>query len=168
MRARPLEAIPIDELMRHGVWEYDLNEEAYEPEQDETWMLPVRDLPVDDLLNRITATEVTLANGAVLPAIIGGVSVRSEEATREFITVSLATDYGWFHLARYFDVDCEDYGPDALADRLGLRVDEIFPLCYDVSRLLMGLQTVTKGSIPAVPDRRLSAEERMQLLFRDL
>ncbi len=164
MGARPLADIPLDELLERRVWEYDLEEAGYEADQDETWASPVRSLPVRDLANRVVATEVTLANGTVLPAVVGNVSLKSESATREFITVSLWLDDRWFPLARYFDPGYETYGPDALAAALGLRKEEVFPIRYDISRVAVGSEGALKGEVQCEPTHRLSEDERMDLL----
>jgi len=167
MKARPIDAIPIDELLDNQVWEFDLNEGWYEADQDETWVRPVRSLPVDNLDNRVVATSVTLANGSTLPANISNVSLNLPSVTREFITTSLWVGDRWFHLARYFDPEHETYGPDALAGELGLQKEEVFPIRYDISSVAIGTVDVVKGEIPAEPLQRLSKEERMDLILED-
>lgn len=167
MGARPMTDIRLDEILERRVWEYDLDEAGYEADQDETWVCPVRSLPVRDLTNRVVVTEVTLANGTVLPAVIGNVLLGSESATREFITISLWLGDRWFPLARYFDPGYETYGPDALAGELGLHKEEVFPIRYDISSVAIGTEDVVRGEIPAEPVQRLSKEERMDLILED-
>lgn len=164
-QSRPVINIPLDELIKFRVWEYDLNEADYKPEQDETWVYPVRSQPVQDLANRVVATEVTLANDTSVPALIGNVSLGSESATEEFITISLWLGDRWFALARYFDPEYETFGPDALAAALGLRKEEAFPIRYDISHVAVGSENVVKGDVWAEPAHRLSEDERMELLL---
>lgn len=163
--ARPIVSIPLDELLDRRVWEYDLNEAAYESEQDETWVLPVQSLPVRDLANRVVATKVVLANGTSVPALISNVFLEAESATKEFITISLWLTDKWFPLARYFDPECETFGPDALAAALGLRKEDVFPIRYDISQVVVGSESVVKGEVKAEPTQRLSEDERMELLL---
>ena len=165
MKARPIDRIPIQELEKYGVWEFDLDEEDYEDAQDESWVCPVRELPVHTLVNRIAVTRLTLANGTQIPGMLGNVDLAVARRHREFVGVSVCKDDHWFHLARYFDVDYDEAGPSALAEFLGLSVTDVFPLRYDISAITVGLPEVMRGSIPAEPLARLTREERFDLIF---
>jgi hypothetical protein len=46
-----------------------------------------------------------------------------------------------------------------LAGFLGLHVEEVFPIRYDISGVAVGLDEVVRGEIPAEPAERLTGEE---------
>lgn len=79
--------------------------------------------------------------------------------------ISLKKGDEWFHLARYFDSEYGRYGPEQLAGFLGLPVDEVFPISYDISLIAEGNEDVLKGQFHSEPLERLSRDERMSLLF---
>ncbi|MHB1457633.1 MAG: hypothetical protein ACYC0V_12035 [Armatimonadota bacterium] len=166
MKARPIPEIPIDELLQYGVWTFDMDEESYTPEQDESWVVPVTHLPIDDFNNCIVVTNLRLANNQTVTGMMDNIDLDSIEKTEVFIGVSIAKDGEWFHLARYFDVEYDRYGPERLAEFLGLSIDEVFPVSYDIGSLAVGAERVLKRSIPAKPERRLTEEEIMALIFK--
>lgn len=163
MKARPIPAIPANELLHYGVWEFDMDEENYSDEQDETWVLPVLHLPVDDLSNRIVVTKLKLANNQEVVGMMDNIELNNIESTKVFIGVSVEKEGGWFHLERYFDALYDKYGPSQLAEFLGLQIDQVFPISYDISLLATGNVNVIKGIIPAEPEQRLSFDERRKL-----
>jgi hypothetical protein len=81
--------------------------------------------------------------------------------TRQFLALTVfgGESQGGFTLARYFDVDYERRGPAALAGFLGLRVEEVFPVAYDIGAVAVGLAEVIRGSIPSEPAEKLTEEE---------
>src|SRR5271157_1145792 len=100
----PVEQLTPEDLKAFPVWEYDLDGETIEG-QDETWVRPVERYPVTDLANRVIGVPVTLRDGTQIVACLGNVALGSEAATREFLTLSLWHQGQWIDLARYFDVD---------------------------------------------------------------
>jgi len=166
-KARPLYGIPPDEILHHKVWEFDLDEENYAPEQDEAWVCPVCTLPVSSLENRVVVTQVMLANGESAVAVLSNVDLDDPRATREFITISVEKGRAWFHLARYFDAEYKNYGPEELANFIGLSVEEVFPIRYDISDVAMGSGEVVRGEVNAEPLEKLTDEERMSLVLGD-
>ena len=54
------------------------------------------------------------------------------------VTLRIHRDGAWFDLARYFDPDPVERGPEALAHFLGLPVDEVFPISFDVREYVEG------------------------------
>jgi hypothetical protein len=162
---KPVDQLTAADLTAFPVWEYDLNDEATDG-RDETWVRPVELYPVADLANRIIGTSVTLHNGVRMVARLGNVALGSETATREFLTLNLWHRDQWTGLARYFDVDHARRGPRALSQQLGLTVDGVFPILYDISAHAQGLEAVLRGSVEAEPKRRLSENERISLAPR--
>ncbi len=164
--SRPVDELTPEDFEAHPVWEYDLHAEA-SPDRDETYMVPLRRYPVNDLGNRVIGTRITLNCGAQFPATLSNVSLRNARRTREFLFLSLWHNGQWIHLARYFDVDYDQQGPEYLASQLGLSCADVFPISYDISAHAEGADAVLRGTIEAEPGDRLSDEDRMALIFED-
>jgi hypothetical protein len=159
---RPRAAIPVDELLGRGVWEFAPEDET----RDETWLLPVSPLPVSSLAGRVAVTTAHLRTGEAVPVSLSNVALANPGRTREFLVASFCLeDANWFHVARYFDPDYGRNGPAALAAALGRSVNDIFPIRYDLSRLAVGDVSVVYGIIPAEPEVRIDRKERMRLLL---
>jgi len=165
LRARPIDSIPVEVLLRHAVWEYDLDEAGYEPEQDETWVSPVAELPVDDLSNRVVVTKATLASGQTVTATLSNLSLGHARKTKHFLLLSVEKDGQWQHLARYFDAWSDTSGAEQLAGFLGLHLEDVFPISYDISAVARGVPEVVAGKISAEPDEKLIQDELMALLL---
>jgi hypothetical protein len=158
------ELVPSD-LASHRVWEFADDMEAELP--DETYMRPVDELPVDSLSGRLASAHLTLANGHRLLALLGNIDLADPVTTEHFLTITVFYRSGErFDLARYHDVDYERRGPAALAAFLGLPLEAVFPIRYDVSDIASGRADCMSQSIPAVPSSRLSQDELIQLSLR--
>ena len=57
-------------------------------------------------------------------------------------------------------------GPEALAKRLGLRVEDLFPIHYDISSLCVGDSAALIGLIDKEPKERLTRAQLMELTLR--
>jgi hypothetical protein len=155
-----LDSLPIAELLRAGVWEFDTDQTTH----DETRVLPVTPLPAKSLEGRFAVANVVLAAGAVLPAKLGNVDVNNARRTRLLLALSVLLPSGeWFHLARHFDHNYVEYGPGALAAALRLPLDQVFPIGYDLSNLLFGDAASVVGSVPAVPVERITRGDAIRL-----
>jgi hypothetical protein len=162
MKAKPVAALTPEDLARHPVWEYDIGNESL-PGRDETWMVPVKALPVTDLSNRLASTALRLRNGQVLPGLLDGVDLQDAFRNQQFLGLSIWHENGWFHLVRSYE--SARMSPAALAARLGLTVEQAFPIAYDISGWAKGLPEVVRGEVSPEPEPRLSEEERMDLIF---
>ncbi len=158
--ARPVDALTVADIREAPVWEFALCEELY---PDETYVTPVRALPVLDLGRRVVGTQVLLRNGKCCWAILGGIDLSSLRRTQQCRGLSLSCEGKWFHLARYHDADYSEHGPDQLAKFLGLTRSEVFPISYDISSVAKGEPAVVRGQIPAEPEEKLSDDELIQL-----
>jgi hypothetical protein len=163
MDAKPVTDLTADDLACFPVWEYDTGAESL-PGRDESWVVPVLDLPVDSLSNRVVGVSLRLG-GHEWVGLLGNIDLDDPKATREFAALSVWRNGSWFHLARYFDIDRERRGPIQLAEHLGLPVGEVFPVWYDLSGVAEGHPDVVRGRIDAEPAARLTEAERMALLF---
>jgi len=158
------ELVPSD-LTCHRVWEFADDIEAELP--DETYMRPVEELPVDSLSGRLASAYLTLANGDRLLAVLSNIDLGDPVSTEHFLALTAFSRSGErFDLARYHDVDYERRGPAALAAFLGLPLDAVFPMRYDVSDVAVGHRDCLCRSIPAVPASRLSREELIGLALK--
>ncbi|MCV2366472.1 hypothetical protein LNV23_23865 [Paucibacter sp. DJ1R-11] len=77
-----------------------------------------------------------------------------------FLTLSIVKPSGErFHLARYHDIAYNSSGPDALATFVGLKVDDVFPIEYDIATIASGVPSCLRGSLHSQPNVRLSRAE---------
>jgi hypothetical protein len=163
MGAKPVANLTPGDLVRFPVWEYDNDNETL-PGRDETWVVPVTNLPVSSLSGRVVGVSLGLG-GRNEVGLLGNIAVANARATREFATLSVYHKGSWFHLARYFDYDWDRRGPTQLAEFLGLTVAEVFPIWYDLSKVALGHPEVLRSRIEAEPAERLTAPQRMALIF---
>lgn len=62
-------------------------------------------------------------------------------------------------MARYFDLWWEQRGPRAVADFLGSRLEDVFPIAYDIRDHAIGDPDALVGSFEQEPTERLTQEE---------
>ena len=155
---KPVESLQPIDFGIYPVWQY-VNSDA----AGETSVRPVARLPVASLNGKLVGVQVLLANGTATWALIGNVDTKNPRMTEHFITILLHKNCQWFALARYHDFDTDTRGPSALAKFLGLEVDEVFPISYDLSRFVKGGPKALRGSILKEPRERLSRSEIIAL-----
>ena len=163
MRKKVEELTPAD-LAAFPVWEFGDEDGPL----GDTAVHPVELLPVDDLSCRIVGTEVVLSNGQRYCASLGNVDLTDYKWTQNFLVLSVWAPGGWYHLARYRDPDFERRGPSGLAAFLGLSVEQVFPISYDISKVCIGDPSVIVGQIPQVLSDLISEEDSMRLLMPKL
>ena len=83
--------------------------------------------------------------------------------TEHFLTLSIERDARWFTLARYHDLDRTENGPHALARFLGLSIEEVFPISYDIRQYVNGEAAALSGYIHEEPRERLSRTEIIRM-----
>ena len=163
---KPVEELTIRDLKRYPVWGFDLANEGQDG-RDETWVKPVKTLPVTDLSNRIVGTYARLACGNSVYCLLGNISLNDLRLTQQFLGITVyKNNYEKFFLARYFDIDYDCSGPEALTRFLGMRIEDVFPILYDISSIAVGHDVVIKGTIPQEPAERLPEEELSKLVLR--
>lgn len=111
------------------------------------------------LTNRVVATEVVLADGSTLWALLENVDVTSPQFTRHWMVSHFLVGARWWRLARYHDIDADKRSPQALAAKLGKAVDEVFPISYDIRAHCAADSEALTGRITAEPDVRLKRAE---------
>ena len=118
--------------------------------------------------NRIVGVTLHLANGAEVDGMLCNITLDDLRHTEQFRCVAAFLDDGSiFHLARYYDAEYDRHGPMALAEHLGIELDEVFPISYDISDIATGRPDVVVGQIPLEPRERLTDEERWGLIRED-
>lgn len=161
--AKSISNIMPPDIQQYPVWEFIYDDEKSYP--DESWARPVRKIPVDSFDGRIIGIQVCLANGQHRWAIIGNIDLENERRNRQFITLNIYDHAEWFMLARYFDVDYSQSGPQQLADFLGLPIDEVFPIHYDYSHLVSCSDCCSKGKVQKEPAEQLTDEQRLKMIL---
>jgi hypothetical protein len=134
---------------------------------EDVLLRPVTKWPVTDLGGSVAGAEVTLANGSKVFATFGNVFPDDPRATRHLLALSVALPNGkWFNLARYFEPTVRIFGPTHLAQALGLPVEAVFPISYDLRALIVGKEEALQGTILAEPQERLTLKEVRNLRRR--
>jgi hypothetical protein len=145
------ELLTTADLQQAPVWEF-----VNDDELGETAMRPIKKLPVKNLASRLVGTEVRLANGNKVWGLLGNVKVTNPKLNEHFITLSVERDGIWFTMARYHDIERKERGPQALAKFLRLRIDEVFPISYDISRFSLGDPAALVGTLDKEPQEKLT------------
>jgi hypothetical protein len=145
-------------------------EKGYDEDDiDETAYVPVLKLPVAELNSGLeVGTQVTLANGKKTWAVIGGIESSNPKSSAHFMTIAFEKDGDWFLLARPMDTWNKSHGPEELAKFLGMNVDDIFPISYDISKYVAMQSPAHSGQILKEPGDKISEKEASDAIFADL
>ena len=154
---------PVDKLNEKEIKEFPVWQFTNSDVPDETYVFPLKKLPVKSLSNRIVFTEFTLANKHKLFGSIANVSLENQRLNQHFISISILKNEDWFHLARYFDFDYNERNPNALAKFLNIPIDDIFPLSIDISKYCVSDQVSLILSYPKEPIEKLTRSEVIAL-----
>lgn len=155
----PEEMTPED-FEQSPVWEFALDLE----EIDDRLLRPVTELPVDDLGNRVVGTQVRLANGARMWAAIQCLHLDDPYKTRHLMWLSFFVGGRWIGLVRYHDPGQNMCGPIPVARALGLDVNDVFPVTYDVRHCCTGDPLAVTGVVEADPKDKLTRAQIMDLI----
>lgn len=158
-KSKKVEELSASDLEKYPVWRFTNADEV----AGETIVSPVTRIPVKNMTGKIVGTQVHLRNGSKVWAILGNLDLENEKLTKHFLTLSVLRDRAWFTMARYHDFDSEKRGPLALNDFLGLTIEEVFPVSYDISDYCTGSPRVLVGVIEKEPIERLSRAEIIAL-----
>lgn len=155
---KPIEDLTDFDLKQYPIWQY-VNDDRF----GETMVRPVRKFPVVNFSNRVVGDYVNFSNGFKVLGLIGNVDVKNTKLTEHFLTLSILKEGTWYSLPRYHDFDYSERGPSALAEFLGLNVDDIYPISFDIRRFSAGNEAVLAGYIAKEPLCRLSRAEIIAL-----
>jgi hypothetical protein len=156
--AKRVEDLTVSDLEQYAVWRF-LNDDQI----GETMMAPEKKTPVKVLDGCLVGTKVRLSNGGEMWALLGNVDSSDPRSTQHFLTLSVWKGANTFAMARYHDFDAEERGPQALAKFLGLPVDEVFPISYDISQYASGKREALVGVIEKEPRERLTRAQIIKL-----
>jgi hypothetical protein len=92
---KQVDTLQVADLQAHPVWQYTNREGG-----DETFVRPVKRVPIANLSGKVVGTQVMLANGRRAWALIGNVDPTNARLTEHFITLSVERDGQWFTLSR--------------------------------------------------------------------
>ena len=153
----------IDELTENDFIQYRVWRFVNDDSNGELVVSAIKKLPVKDLSGKVVFAPVQIANGNTMYAMIGNIQIQNPELTKHFMTISLYKDNRWFHLARYHDPDYSSHGPSSLANFLGLKECDIFPIAYDISFAVSKSSVALAGEYFALPEKRLTRAEVIAL-----
>lgn len=130
---------------------------------DDTAVEPLPTHEVGSLADLLIGTQVRLANGSSWLALIGNIDHLNPATIEHFLTLSVWNRKSWLHLARYHDFAHETEGPPGFCAALGLSIDEVFPIRYDLRQHVADKASVLCGEIPTQPRTRLSRAELISM-----
>ncbi len=154
---KPIERLAVEDFAISPVWE------IFDDESDETHVRPIDEIPVRSLELRLVGTKVQLSNGGLVWATIGNVDVANPNYTKHVLALSIEKSGEWFHLARYHDATVATFGPDALSEFLGIPVDEIFPISYDLTPYAIGERQALIGVVTKEPAERIRRADLIKM-----
>ncbi len=147
MATKKIENLTVDDLMKHPIWRYRrITGTAVEP---------VLEVPCADLDEKLVGTQVTLADGTRVWALLSNIAPNDPKFTKHFLTILIERNGQWFDLARYHDIRYQSDGPLELSKFLGKAVDDIFPITFDVRSIFQGESAVLCSRIEKEPGERL-------------
>lgn len=156
---RSVDSLTREDFIASPVWRFTHSRSSTVVE-----VAPVRRLPVKQATGYVVGCSLRLANRTVLSGFLGNLDTSNVRLTQHVLTVSVFREDGAvFHLARYHDFDATERGPLALASFLGLPLEAVFPIEYDVGKAIAGPAEILRGAIPAEPKERLSRAEVIAL-----
>jgi hypothetical protein len=81
--SKPIESLTLADVQANSVWQYVSSDRV-----GETAVQPVKKIPVKNLQGKVVGTQVRLANGIQLYALVGNVDVGNPRFTEHFLTLS--------------------------------------------------------------------------------
>ena len=120
---------------------------------------PVLKLPCKTLNGRIVGTQVGLAAGTKVWAMLSYIDTENPAFSKHVLTLSIEGNGPWFHLARYHDHDYNQRGPKQLSKWLGKPVNQVFPMTFDIRHVFKGVSAALSGIIENVPREKLTRDE---------
>jgi hypothetical protein len=142
--AKRIDDVTNGELISCPVWEFALDQEEG---LDETAIRPVLKLPVTQAEGALFCTQVRLASGETRWAMLGNLDPHDADQTARYLTISFLKGEERFHLARPIDFHYETHGPKALCDFLQMKLEDVFPIRYDLHSVCQGDPAAVTGEI---------------------
>jgi len=153
-----IEALTESDLQQNAVWAYTTGDKV-----GNIFVRPLKTTPVSNLDGKVVGAQILLANGKKVWSLIGNIDLQHPVLTYHFITLSVLRKGKWFVLARYHDFDYKQRGPHQLATFLGLKVNDVFPIKYDISAYAKGDHRSLAGIVEKEPKHTLTRAEIIAL-----
>ncbi len=159
--AKPANKLTPKDWEKYPVWTFDSDNEG-KPGRDETWMVPVKKLPATSIMNGGCRSKATLANGQHMILVLWGVDLNPLKTLKmmaEFRGVPITAEesakclkptipsYTIFVKGKWWHSELN--APSDLIKALGLTIEEVFPIEYDISAFAIGVKRAVKGKIPS-------------------
>jgi len=151
---KTVESLTASDLADNPVWQYTNRDGA-----SELLVTSVTRIPVENLSGKLVGSKARLANGSEVWALFGSVDSANPRSNEHLLVISVLRDDRWFHLARYHDFDYAERGPEAMSEFLGLPVEDIFPISFDLRRFVTGSPEGLASTVLSEPSIRLSRAE---------
>jgi|SRR5580698_1385171 hypothetical protein len=132
--------LTIQDFKEFPVWEFTSKHEHIRPD-GELVVIPVRNLPVSSLDGRFVGTEVKLASDCFLMAVLLGINLVKPKPISEMVIYRANETFMFRRNAPGVS------GPEQLAQFLRLRLEDVFPISYDISQFAIGDAGAIKGEI---------------------
>jgi hypothetical protein len=151
MTKKTIDTISVGDIQANPVWKFCRGGDMA--------IEPVTRIPCKTLNGRIVGTQVELADGTIVWALLGNINTENPAFSKHFMTLSIESSGDWFHLARYHDYDYDDRGPQKLSEWIGKPLERVFPIAYDIRHVFKGESVALKGKIEKEPSGKLTRAE---------
>ncbi|WCL50772.1 hypothetical protein [Leptospira sp. GIMC2001] len=153
MEARSINSIDKDTLIKYPLW-------GYIPSKDGSlWIKPVKSLT--NLKNRMVTAEITFRNGTKGFGFIEFLRLDSPNWSKHNRVLWLLLEESkWFRLTKYYNHKSNDpHGPEELANQLGMRIEDVFPIHFEAQKFLNKESEVLSGLFEIKPKWGVSHDE---------
>jgi hypothetical protein len=120
-------ALTVADFVDYPVWEFNGEEIGAEYA-----LQPVMDYPVTHMNDRVVGVLVVLANGQKFLCVISSLGDIARKDVLEHAIFSFLAGGQRIPVYPYSHPLSKTFGPSALAEKLNLPTDEIFPFAYDL------------------------------------
>lgn len=131
------------------------------------WALsPKKKLPVRNLDGCVVACKAKLNSGDLIWVLLSNVNLTRPELNQYIVEISFLMNGEWFELARYHDFDASERGIKQLTQFLNKKIEDIYPISYDISQFCIGDHRSLVGNIRYEPDPYLTRDEVIALTVK--
>lgn len=164
MQPKPLKEITPADLDEYKVWQYSPSKDG------NTWLKPITSRKISKFSNKLVASQVKLANGSKLYALISGVDPETPIFSKHNRQLILYVNNEWFELAKYYaSTDVKKIcGEDVLSKKLNMEIKDIFPIYFDVKDVTDVNSECLTGFFEVSPAWGLARGEIMEILVNEL
>lgn len=148
----------VNDILEHPIWRFTNNNP-----QDELEIEAIDGSNLTDLGGVTLSSKVTFADGSSQLALFQNVSLAGQKVNDHFLSLTIEKDGEWFPLARYHDVAFDRHGPLQLSSFVGKKVQDVFPIEYDLREILKSHASRLVGVVHAEPPVRLTDEQLISL-----